>query len=98
MFLHYDKTVYSPGESIWFKAYLMKTIYPEVESKTLYIDFSDQNGNLLSHTASAVIEGTSYGQFNIPADYKGQFLFVKAYTKWMLNFDSAFIYNKEIKF
>ncbi len=97
MFLHYDKTVYSPGESIWFKAYLMKTIYPEVESKTLYIDFSDQNGNLLSHTASAVIEGTSYGQFNIPADYKGQFLFVKAYTKWMLNFDSAFIYNKEIK-
>lgn len=97
IYLHYDKAAYSPGESIWFKAYLMKTIFPEGESKTVYIDFSDQDGNLLLHTTSAVIEGTSYGQFDVPADYKGQFLFVKAYTKWMLNFDSAFLYYKEIK-
>ena len=97
IYLHYDKTAYSPGESIWFKAYLMKTIFPEEESKTVYIDFSDQDGNLLLHTTSAVIEGTSYGQFDVPADYKGQFLFIKAYTKWMLNFDSAFLYHKEIK-
>ncbi len=97
IYLHYDKTAYSPGESIWFKAYLMKTIFPEEDSKTVYIDFSDQDGNLLLHTTSAVIEGTSYGQFDVPASYKGQFLFVKAYTKWMLNFDSAFLYYKEIK-
>ena len=33
---------------------------------------------------------------NIPADYKGKMIHVRAYTKWMLNFDSAFIYNKTI--
>ena len=97
IYIHYDKTAYSPGESIWFKAYLMKTIFPEEESKTVYIDFSDQDGHLLLHTTSAIVEGTSFGQFDVPADYKGQFLFVKAYTKWMLNFDSAFLYYKEIK-
>ncbi len=97
IYLHYDKAAYSPGESIWFKAYLMKALFPEEESKTVYIDFSDQDGNLLLHSTSAVLEGASYGQFDLPADYKGQFLFVKAYTKWMLNFDSAFLYYKEIK-
>ncbi len=33
---------------------------------------------------------------SIPADYKGKIIHVRAYTKWMLNFDSAFIYNKAI--
>lgn len=97
IYIHYDKTAYSPGETIWFKTYLMKTIYPEDESRTVYIDFSDENGELLLHSSSAIIEGNAYGQFDISPEYKGQFLYVKAYTKWMLNFDSAFLYHKEIK-
>src|SRR5690606_41318267 len=36
------------------------------------------------------------GQFDIPATYKGSSLQVKAYTKWMLNFDTAFLYSKNI--
>ena len=97
IYIHYDKTAYSAGETIWFKTYLMKTIYPENESRTIYIDFSDENGELLLHSSSPVIDGNAYGQFEISPDYKGQFLYVKAYTKWMLNFDSAFLYHKEIK-
>lgn len=37
------------------------------------------------------------GQFDIPTSYKGSFIHVKAYTKWMLNFDTAFIYEKDIR-
>lgn len=97
IYLHYDKTAYSPGETIWFKAYLMKTIFPEEDSRTVYIDFSDEEGKLLLHSSAAVIEGSAFSQFEISPDYKGQFIYVKAYTKWMLNFDSAFLYHKEIK-
>jgi hypothetical protein len=27
-YLHYDKTAYTPGETIWFKAYMMEGILP----------------------------------------------------------------------
>ncbi len=97
IYLHYDKSSYASGETIWFKAYLMQTIFPAEESKTVYIDWTDPNGKLLLHTISPVQEGTSLGQFDIPENYKGQYIHVKAYTKWMLNFDSSFLYNKDLR-
>jgi len=97
MYLHYDKSSYAAGETIWFKAYLMKGIFPADESKTLYVDWTDDKGNLLQHSLSPVQEGTSFGQYELPADYPGEFIHVKAYTKWMLNFDSTFLYNKDLR-
>lgn len=96
-YLHYDKSSYAPGETIWFKAYLMEGVYPAFASKNFYIDWTDDKGNLLHHTVSPTQAATTNGQFDIPADYKGSFIHVKAYTKWMLNFDSAFIYEKDIR-
>ena len=96
-YLHYDKSTYAAGETIWFKAYLMQGIYPADESKTFYTDWTDDKGNLLSHTVGPIVDAISNGQFDIPANYTGQFIHVKAYTKWMLNFDSAFIYSKDIR-
>ena len=97
VWLHYDKDVYQAGETIWFKAYLMDGLFPAQQTKTLYIDWVGDNGEVLSHTVSPVVEGTSNGQVDIPENYSGQFIHVKSYTKWMLNFDSAFIYSKEIR-
>jgi hypothetical protein len=97
IYLHYDKSSYAPGETIWFKVYMMQTIYPADDSKTVYVDWTDQNGKLLLHSISPVQDGTSYGQFAIPGNYKGQYLHVKAYTKWMLNFDTSFLYNKDLR-
>ena len=97
MYLHYDKSSYATGETIWFKAYLMKAIFPANESRTIYIDWTDDKGKLLSRSTSPVVDATSAGQFEIPADYSGQFIHVKAYTRWMLNFDSSFLYNKDIR-
>jgi hypothetical protein len=97
IYLHYDKSSYAPGETVWFKLYMMQTIFPAEDSKTVYIDWTDHNGKLLMHTISPVQDGTAFGQFKIPEDYKGNFLHVKAYTRWMLNFDSSFLYNKDIR-
>ena len=96
-YLHYDKSAYAPGETIWFKAYMMQGIYPADESKTFYTDWTDDKGNLLSHNVSPIVDANTNGQFDIPANYTGQYIHIKAYTKWMLNFDSAFLYNKDIR-
>ena len=96
-YLQYDKSTYVPGETVWFKAYLMEGMYPaERGSKTFYTDWTDDKGNVLSHLVSPVQEATTNGQFDIPANYSGKFIHVKAYTKWMLNFDTAFLYEKDI--
>lgn len=96
-YLHYDKSIYLPGETIWFKAYIMEGILPAAKSKNFYIDISDDKGNLLAHTVHPVIEGGASGNFDIPSSYKGKYLQIKAYTKWMLNFEEDFLYHKQIK-
>ncbi|MEO6837740.1 MAG: hypothetical protein ABI261_03410, partial [Ginsengibacter sp.] len=97
IYLHYDKSTYGQGETVWYKVYLMQAIFPADESKTVYLDWTDDNGKLLLHSLGPVIDGTAFGQFKIPDNYTGQFIHVKAYTKWMLNFDSSFLYNKDLR-
>ncbi|MGN6166123.1 MAG: hypothetical protein ACTHOF_16430, partial [Flavisolibacter sp.] len=97
VWLHYDKQVYHSGETIWFKAYLMEGFYPANETKNLYVDWVADNGEVLWHTVSPVVEATTSGQFDIPENFNGNFIHVRAYTKWMLNFDTAFLYKRDIR-
>ncbi|BAV09659.1 hypothetical protein FLA_5710 [Filimonas lacunae] len=96
-YLHFDKGAYTPGETIWFKAYLQAGIYPSDISKNFYVDWTDATGLVLFHTATPLLEGTAKGQYEIPATYKGQIIHVRAYTSWMMNFDTVFLYNKDIR-
>jgi len=94
--LHFDKDLYRKGETIWYKAYLLADMLPSTLSKNFYTDWYDNNGKLLAHTSSPLYKSSARGQFEIPADYTGKTIHIKAYTKWMQNFDSSFIYEKEI--
>ncbi len=95
-YLHYDKSSYSPGETIWFKAYLLNEVGVAAESKNFYVDWIDDKGKIIQHTVAPLVDGLTNGQFEVPADYTGRSLSVKAYTSWMLNFDSSFLYRKAI--
>jgi hypothetical protein len=97
VYIHFDKAGYSAGETIWFKAYLMTEVGPATESKSLYADFIDDKGVLIHHAVSPIVDGVTNGQFDIPIEYQGKFIHLRAYTKWMLNFDSAFLYEKDIR-
>jgi hypothetical protein len=95
-YIHYDKHAYAPGETIWFKVYVMSELLPAYGSKTFYIDWIDNKGNILKHTVSPLVGAVTNGQFELPITYTGNTVSVRAYTRWMLNFDTAFIYNKTI--
>lgn len=97
IYFHYDKSAYAPGETVWFKGYVMKELFPSNDTKTIYTDISDEKGNLILRLTTPVVQSGAIGQFEIPDNYAGKFIHIKAYTKWMLNFDSAFLYNKDIK-
>ena len=97
IYLQFDRGVYNPGETIWFKAYLLAGFAPSTLSRNIYFDWYDGAGRLLKHMAAPVFEASAKGQFDIPEGYSGGPLHVRAYTQWMLNFDTAFLYDKTIR-
>lgn len=94
--IHFDKSIYNKGETIWFKSYLLVGNGPSDFSRNFYVDWYDQNGQLLSHTIQPIFESSARGMFDIPTNYKGEKIHLKAYTQWMLNYDSSFVYVKDI--
>jgi len=97
VYLQFDKSAYYPSETIWFKGYVLEGITPAIKSKTLYIDYIDDNGTVISHVVSPLVDGTTNGQVLIPSGYKGNFIHVRAYTRWMLNFDTAFLFSSDLR-
>jgi hypothetical protein len=96
VYVQFDRGRYNPGETIWFKAYLLAGFEPDTYSRNIYFDWYDGDGKLLSHMVAPVFEASAKGQFDIPGDFPGGLLHVRAYTKWMLNFDTAFLYDKDV--
>lgn len=96
LYLHFDREAYNPGEVIWFKAYLFSGVFPSPYSKTIYAELVDANGKVIDRKKAPVFNGGASAAFDIPATINEPSLFVRAYTAWMLNFDSSFIYTREI--
>ncbi len=95
--LHFDRTTYSQGDTIWFKAYIMAGSTPTNSSKNLYVDWADHDGNILVHQMYPIGNtGTSRGQLQLPDNYSSSTLQVHAYTRWMLQDDSNLLYHKII--
>jgi len=97
VYIHFDRSIYKKAETIWYKAYLLAGNELSDYSRNFYIDWYDNEGKLIKHTIAPVFESSARGQFEIPANYTGEWLHVKAYTKWMLNFDTAFLYDAYIR-
>ena len=96
IYLHFDRSYYNPGETIWFKAYLTSGNLPSAISKTLYAELLDDNGNILQRKILPVMKSCAASEFHLPDSLSSSSLYVKAYTAWMLNFDSTMLYIKPI--
>ncbi len=96
IYMQFDKPAYAPGETVWFKAYLMAGVLPSDISKNCYADFYDAGGKLLAHSLFPIVQGGAAGDFLIPDSLSSPFVRIKAYTAWMLNFDTAFLFEKNI--
>jgi hypothetical protein len=91
-----DKSYYLPGETIWFKAYIMSGSLPSQISNTLYAELINERGLILDRKTMPVLRAGAASSFEVPAAGTFSRLFVRAYTSWMLNFDSSFLYLKPL--
>ena len=86
--LHLNKTTYVPGESIWFKAYVLEqnSQTPSLGTSNLRVGLYDEKGQEVKKKLIYLEDGTGYGQFKIDSVLADSVYYIKAYTNWMKNF------------
>ncbi|MCC8407889.1 carboxypeptidase-like regulatory domain-containing protein [Mucilaginibacter sp. UR6-1] len=98
VYLHFDKPYYAVGDTVWFKAYLTYTLnMPSPYSKIIYVDVLNGNDGMVQSLTLPVKDGTATGMFKLTKELYGQDNYhIKAYTKWMANFDADYFFSKTI--
>jgi hypothetical protein len=95
--IHFDKESYLPGETIWFKAYLLEENLPSNRSTNFYAALYDEKGKMVQQHISPVFNSSTDGHFIVPDSLQSAQLICRAYTTWMLNFDTAMLFTQVIR-
>ena len=99
VYLHLDNTSYYHGDNIWFAAYVVSAFdnRPEVLSRTLYVELLDPGGVVVERRVLPIDKGRCHGEFSLTQlPFRTGYYEVRAYTKYMLNFDSRGIFSRVI--
>ncbi|MES2849479.1 MAG: hypothetical protein V4685_10520, partial [Bacteroidota bacterium] len=96
VYLQTDKNTYAGGETVWFKAYLTADNVAVPYSKTLYAELITDKGAVLQRRTMPVIMSGASSDFILPDSLADTRLYIRAYTAWMLNFDSSLLYVKPL--
>lgn len=96
VYIHTNSTLYQPGETIYFKAYVTNAEQQiSKQSAVLYVDVIDPSGSVVKHLAYLIDKGRASGSYDIAEDSNGGLYKLRAYTLWQKNTDSD-IFEKEI--
>lgn len=98
-YLQTDRSYYYANEEIWFKAYMsyFSPLLKDSLSHVLYIDLANENGESVSTRRFVINKGVASGSIPVPASIKKGDYTLRAYTRWMLNFDPELIFKRPLK-
>ncbi len=99
IYLHIDREVYSPGDDLWFKAYLVSGINNRLLKgyKNIYVQLVDTTSKVLKEILLLSENGIAAGDFKIPNHIEPGKYVVRAYTKYQQNFGNDSYYHKQIR-
>ena len=86
VYLHLDNTGYFENETVWFKAYLVRTdrSSPSDLSKVLYVELLNMSGDVIKTTKWPVDSlGQSRGDLKLDSLLGSGFYEIRAYTRYM---------------
>ncbi len=67
LFVHYDKNIYTPSETVWFTAYLLKTIAGSDLHNTLSVTLiRNDDSTAITDMQFAMKDGLSFGNMQLP--------------------------------
>ena len=85
--VHMDNTCYFLGDTIWYKAYVVREgkMIPSDISGVLYAELLNQDGYLVERQMLRLQDGQAHGSFCIPDTAYAGYYELRAYTRWQLN-------------
>ncbi len=90
VYIHTDNQCYFVGDTLWYKAYVVRAdnLQPTDMSRLLYVELLSPDG-LLVERQTIVVSGKGYtcGQFALRDSLYSGYYELRAYTRWMLNFN-----------
>ena len=90
VYIHTDNECYFVGDTLWYKAYVVRAdnLMPTDMSRILYVELLSPDG-LLVERQNIIISANGFtcGQFVLEDSLYGGYYELRAYTRWMLNFN-----------
>ena len=109
VYVHTDNQCYFVGDTLWYKAYVVRAddLRPTDMSRLLYVELLSPDGLLVERQTIIISpKGFTCGQFTLRDSLYSGYYELRAYTRWMLNFnvrhhyyrrdDTWWFYNKEM--
>jgi len=92
LYLHLDRTLFQPGETLWFNAYLRTAgnLKPSIASDLLYVELISPQQVVLLKKTLLTENGVAAGEFDLENTWPGGLYKIKAYTNWMRNTETVF--------
>ncbi len=98
VYLHLDKTFYSPGETIWYSAYLRQAadMKASAESDIIEVQLIAPNGNVAQNYKLVCHKGKAAGDFSLAPNTPGGMYKIRAFSNWQKNEPDTLLFEKEI--
>src|SRR5690606_13736331 len=92
-----DRPFYFPGETIWFKSYIVGSDHTISNlSDLIHAELISPKGAVVTSRLLSIDQGYAYGDFHINNDWAGGIYTLKVYTNWMRNYGEEAIFTKQI--
>jgi uncharacterized protein YfaS (alpha-2-macroglobulin family) len=98
IYLQTDKTFYSPGETLWFSAYVRDaaTMKASTQSDIVQVQLISPKGNVENTYKLICKNGMAAGDFSFAEGCPGGIYKLKAFTNWQKNEPDSLFFEKEI--
>ncbi|TDS14946.1 TonB-dependent receptor plug domain-containing protein [Sphingobacterium paludis] len=97
--LHLDKSRYTAGETIWFKAYEVVGVENMMSniSKIAYIDLIDPKNRIITAIKIPLTSGLGLGDITLQDTLIEGTYRLRAYSNWMRNDSATYFFNQNIE-
>ncbi|MGC1390934.1 MAG: MG2 domain-containing protein [Bacteroidales bacterium] len=98
VYLHVDRDIYSPGDNIWFKGYLIDATDRLLtnHSHNLHVELISQDFKIIDSRIVKLEDGLGNGDLQLPKIMKSGQYSLRAYTNYMRNFGDQLFFIKPI--
>ncbi len=104
IYLLTDKSSYTAGDHLWFKAFVMSGLTTSEISTSLMVELYSREKKLIVRRTVPIFDGEASGDFPVSDTLRENVYYLRAYTPWMTNFSEDFqmvkklpVYNPDSK-